>query len=169
MAVCSSSASAITRLTRHSRARGARRGTLACRRATSLPTVLLSTCNRVEVYAAYEDRPASVARRVERHSRAPPESTGVSSSHTRSACLAPALRHLVRVAAGLDSLIVGEDQFAVRCATRCAAPKRARLPATLRGVFQTRCGVRRRVRGSTRLSAVPSIAVAGPRRPAHAA
>ncbi len=127
-----------------------------------LATVLLSTCNRVEIYAAYQGRPAVVAKRLE---RALARATGVDWAELRP-CVTrlhgqAALLHLVRVAAGLDSLIIGEDQIRgqVRDAVR-AAEEAHELPATLRGVFQRAAESSRRVRGTTRLGKLPSIAVA---------
>ena len=128
----------------------------------SLPTVLLSTCNRVEVYAWAEGRPATGIQRIER-------------ALARAAGLAPgdlqpylvrrrgrdALVHLVRVAAGLDSLVVGEEQIRgqIREAVRLANDAH-RLPPSLRGIFDRVAESARRVRGGTRLGSVPSIASA---------
>jgi glutamyl-tRNA reductase len=128
----------------------------------SVPTVLLSTCNRVEVYAAYESRPGAVARRLERAFALATEMpwANLAPYATRERGHA-ALLHLVRVTAGLDSLIVGEDQIRgqVRDALR-AANDTQELPSMLRGVFQRAAESARHVRGSTRLGKLPSIAVA---------
>src|SRR6267378_2708506 len=73
-----------------------------------------------------------------------------------------ALVHLVRVASGLDSLVVGEEQIRgqVREALR-AAESVGPLPPALRGIFQRVGESARRIRGGTRLDKVPSIASAG--------
>jgi glutamyl-tRNA reductase len=70
--------------------------------------------------------------------------------------------HLVRVAAGLDSLVVGEDQIRgqLRDALRLAESVAA-IPTPLRGVFQRATESARRVRGGTRLEQRPSVASAG--------
>src|SRR5262245_4609487 len=128
----------------------------------SVPTVLLATCNRVEVYAAYESRPGAVARRLE---KAFALATGIPwaelAPYATRAQRHAALLHLVRVPAGLDSLIVGEAQMRghVRDALR-SADDTQELPTILRGVFQRASESARRVRGSTRLGKLPSIAVA---------
>ncbi|HVJ27411.1 MAG TPA: glutamyl-tRNA reductase [Vicinamibacterales bacterium] len=71
---------------------------------------VLSTCNRAEVYAAADSDEA-----VERVARFFGEYHGVSpddlNSHLYVHRGAAAARHLFRVAAGLDSLIVGEPQI----------------------------------------------------------
>jgi glutamyl-tRNA reductase len=129
---------------------------------SSLSTVLLSTCNRVEAYAWCNGRYAAAGRKLER-----------SLAHAAGMDLADlrpylsvlhgreALRHLVRVAAGLDSLVVGEDQIRgqIREALREAEMAQP-LPAALRGVFQRAGESARRVRGGTRLGKLPSIAAA---------
>jgi glutamyl-tRNA reductase len=128
----------------------------------SVPSVLLSTCNRGEVYAWYERHPAAVSRTL---ARALARATGVPwvelAPYATQLHGQPALLHLVRVAAGLDSLIVGEDQIRgqVRDALQRAEGAQA-VPALLRGVFQRAAESARRVRGGTRLGKLPSIAVA---------
>src|SRR5207237_7959769 len=87
------------------------------------------------------------------------------------ACLGPyapvrsgpeALMQLVRVASGLDSLLVGEEQICgqLREALRIAEATQ-QLPASLRGTLQRAIDSARRVRGSTQLGKAPSIASAG--------
>jgi glutamyl-tRNA reductase len=126
-------------------------------------TVLLSTCNRLEVYAWIEGRTEPVRRRL---LKALCRAAGLQSdelmSHVTCRAGEDALVHLVRVASGLDSLLVGEEQIIgqVRQALR-AAEQSQRLPATLRGAFQRAIESARRVRGSTQLGKAPSIASAG--------
>ena len=73
--------------------------------------VLLSTCNRVEVYAAAEPAPPRVRELssfLARFHGMPAESvTGHLVVHREEA----AIGHLFRVAAGLESLVPGEDQI----------------------------------------------------------
>ena len=73
--------------------------------------VLLSTCNRTEVYASTTD-PNAVGRRIV---DCLAEYRGVPSEAIESALYvrtdADAARHLFRVAAGLDSLVVGEPEI----------------------------------------------------------
>src|SRR5712671_1293298 len=80
-------------------------------RGSTREAVVLSTCNRAELYAACDDAATS---RTDLHEF-------LSSFHNVDrATLAPyiyealdldAVRHLFRVAAGLDSLVVGEPQI----------------------------------------------------------
>jgi glutamyl-tRNA reductase len=129
---------------------------------TGLRTVLLSTCNRVEVYAWCTGRYTAVANKLERSlARAAGMSTTALRPYVSRLTGQQALLHLVRVAAGLDSLVIGEDQIRgqMREALR-EAESLEPLPATLRGVFQRAGESARRVRGGTRLSKLPSIAAA---------
>jgi glutamyl-tRNA reductase len=128
-----------------------------------LGSVLLSTCNRVEVYAWVDGRPTAATRAVQR---------GLASAagvqlvdllpHLKTRDGREALLHLVRVTSGLDSLIVGEEQIRgqVREALR-AAEASGPLPSSLRGTFQRVGESARRIRGGTRLGTAPSIATAG--------
>jgi glutamyl-tRNA reductase len=65
---------------------------------------VLQTCNRVEAYVVADTEAAGRELLAEFVADAPPE-TVVEMDHTES------LRHLLRVAAGLESLVVGEDQI----------------------------------------------------------
>jgi glutamyl-tRNA reductase len=127
------------------------------------PTLLLSTCNRVEVYAWVEGRPAQAIRGLQ---RALASATGVGLAELRphlNALNGPdAILHLVRVASGLDSLVVGEEQIRgqVRAALAAAEASAALSPA-LRGIFERAGESARRIRGETRLGQIPSIATAG--------
>jgi glutamyl-tRNA reductase len=128
----------------------------------ALPTVLLSTCNRVEVYAWAETRNSVAIQRIERSlARAAGLSLAELHPHLLRRRGQEALLHLVRVAAGLDSMVVGEDQIGgqIKEAVRLAEQSQ-RLPAPLRSVFQRAAESARRVRGGTRLGSVPSIASA---------
>jgi glutamyl-tRNA reductase len=128
-----------------------------------LPSVLVSTCNRVEVYAWVTGRSAPAVRAVQRGLA---EAAGLAMTELQpylAVFTGPeALLHLVRVAAGLDSLVVGEDQIRgqLRDALRLAESV-AVLPTPLRGVFQHATESARRVRGGTRLVQRPSVASAG--------
>src|SRR5205807_2073565 len=129
----------------------------------SFSTVLLSTCNRVEVYAWVDERPSRAMRTLERSlARAAGIDLAVIQPYLKTAAGPDALVHLVRVASGLDSLVVGEEQIRgqVREAVRAAESVGA-LPSALRGIFQRVGESARRIRGGTRLGKVPSIASAG--------
>ncbi len=129
----------------------------------SFPTVLVSTCNRVEAYAWVDGRPSRAIRSLERSlALAAGIDLAVVQPYLTAASGRDALIHLVRVASGLDSLVVGEEQIRgqVREALR-AAESVGPLPAALRGIFQRVGESARRIRGGTRLGQVPSIASAG--------
>ena len=73
--------------------------------------VILSTCNRTEVYTATEN-PTEDAKRIcsfvsEYHGMMPESVSRYLYEHTN----ADAVRHLFRVSSGLDSMIVGESQI----------------------------------------------------------
>jgi glutamyl-tRNA reductase len=65
---------------------------------------VLSTCNRVEAYVVADDR-ATGRDRLAAFFGGVPDDLAVETGHEAS------LRHLLRVAAGLDSMVVGEDQI----------------------------------------------------------
>jgi glutamyl-tRNA reductase len=128
-----------------------------------LPNVLVSTCNRVEVYAWVTGRSAPAVRALQRSLA---DAAGLAMTELQpylAVFTGPeALLHLVRVAAGLDSLVVGEDQ--IRGQLRDAlhqAESLAHVPTPLRSVFQRATDSARRVRGGTRLAQRPSVASAG--------
>ncbi|HEV2386352.1 MAG TPA: glutamyl-tRNA reductase [Candidatus Acidoferrales bacterium] len=123
--------------------------------------VVLSTCNRSEVYGVRRE-PGPDAASLERffaeyHHVAPERLNG---------CLyfrhdVEAVRHLFRVAAGLDSLLLGETEILgqVREAYRLAADSGSTGPV-LNRLFQAAIEAGKRVRAETELSARP-ISVAG--------
>ena len=126
-------------------------------------TVLLSTCNRLEIYAWIDDRAQPAARLLQRRlAKAAGIPFAELKPYLKTAVGAEALLHLVRVASGLDSLVVGEEQIrgqvreALRSAEACQ-----NVPAALRGVFQRASESARRVRGNTQLGRIPSIASVG--------
>ncbi len=128
--------------------------------------VLLSTCNRVEIYTAAEDPDASptheqVAQFMADFHGLPIyeifddlfERTGED-----------AVRHLFMVAASLDSMVVGEPQILaqVKQAYEVAKTRHATGPLT-HGIFQAAVRVARRVTSETTLHqrrvSIPSVAV----------
>src|SRR5262245_40277734 len=85
---------------------------LRLRRYSSIEeSVILSTCNRVEVVVAVGDRPAALDDihrfLAERKSHGWPVAL---EKHVYAYYGADAVRHLFRVAASLDSMVVGEPQ-----------------------------------------------------------
>lgn len=124
---------------------------------------LVSTCNRTEVYAAVATgAEPEAARWLAEHHRLEGEAL--------RRCLyqhedGAAVRHLFRVATGLDSLVLGEPQILGQVKD---AWQRARAAGALRGgldrLFQHGFAVAKRVRTDTQIGAHPvSVAFAGVR------
>jgi glutamyl-tRNA reductase len=126
--------------------------------------VLLSTCNRVEVYAAGEPAPPRVRELssflARFHGMAAESLGGHLVVHRGEA----AIGHLFRVAAGLESLVPGEDQILgqVRDAYK-AATGRGMIGPILHAAFQKALRAAKRARDETGLGrgklSVASLAV----------
>lgn len=124
---------------------------------------LLSTCNRTELYARIEPRSEpAITRWLADHHR-----LDVAALHAylyRHAD-AEAVRHLFRVACGLDSLVLGEPQILgqVKEAWQVARTAHA-LKTPLDRLFQHGFAIAKRVRTDTRIGAHPvSVAYAAVR------
>ena len=121
-------------------------------RASATESVVLSTCNRSEIYVASEDperaREELVAFLSEYHGLP----RDAFSPHLFALDDAEAARHLFRVAAGLDSLVVGEPQILgqVKDAFQVAAQRHCTGPL-LGKAFEWAFGVGKRVRSETAL------------------
>jgi len=121
-------------------------------RASAAESVVLSTCNRSEIYVASSD-PAQAREELiqflsEYHGMPPDAFT----PHLFTCEDAEAARHLFRVAAGLDSIVVGEPQILgqVKDAFEAAADRRCTGPM-LSKLFHWSFGVGKRVRTETAL------------------
>jgi glutamyl-tRNA reductase len=127
-------------------------------------TLVLSTCNRSEIYgvppeAMHESAPGLSSFLSEFHS-VQHDLLSVSLYHHYDG---QAVRHLFRVAAGLDSMMLGEAEILgqVRDAYKFAHEQRATGPV-LNRLFQGALEVGKRVRSETELGARPmSVASAG--------
>jgi glutamyl-tRNA reductase len=127
-------------------------------------TLVLSTCNRSEVYgvppeACHECAPGLSSFLSEFHSVRPDVLSGALYHHYDRA----AVRHLFRVSAGLDSMLLGEAEILgqVREAYRFAHEQGATGPV-LNRLFQGALEVGKRVRTETELGTRPmSVAAAG--------
>jgi glutamyl-tRNA reductase len=114
--------------------------------------VLLSTCNRTELYAQTDDDGQSLTDWLGTHPR-----TG----HDLHAYLyrhrdADAVRHLFRVATGLDSLVLGEPQILGQVKQAWAASRDAGiLGGPLDRLFQQAFATAKRARTDTRIGANP--------------
>src|SRR5918996_385183 len=120
-------------------------------RGISREMVVLSTCNRAEIYAvAGPDGPDAVARFFAEYHGLP---LAHLSDHLYVRRGPDAARHLFRVAAGLDSLVVGEPQILgqVKAAYATASDRGYTAAATNR-LFHSAFGVGKRVRSETGLS-----------------
>jgi glutamyl-tRNA reductase len=129
--------------------------------------VLLSTCHRVELYAATPDPrakldPPALAHYLADFHNVPVEEIG---SELMSLEGEDVVRHLFRVAASLDSMVVGEAQIhtQVKKAYEMANEIGSVGPVT-HGAFQAAIRTRRRIAGETSLYrhrvSIPSVAIA---------
>jgi len=121
-------------------------------RSSAAESVVLSTCNRSEIYVASSD-PTRAREEIteflsEYHSLSP----DAFMPHVFSYANEEAAKHLFRVAAGLDSLVVGEPQILgqVKDAYQTASERRCTGP-TLSKLFHWSFGVGKRVRTETAL------------------
>ena len=114
--------------------------------------VVLSTCNRAEIYAACAE--VGAAREALEHFIA--QFHGVDEAavapHIYALADLDAARHLFRVAAGLDSLVVGEPQILGQVKEAHAAAGRAQAAGpVINRLFHSSFGVGKRVRTETGL------------------
>jgi glutamyl-tRNA reductase len=114
--------------------------------------VVLSTCNRSELYVATTDPASAREELVSFISEYHHVSAPTFQPHLFALENSAAVAHLFRVAAGLDSLVVGEPQILgqVKEAYQSSATKRCVGPV-LSNVFRWSFGVGKRVRTETAL------------------
>ncbi|NJB78003.1 MULTISPECIES: glutamyl-tRNA reductase [Xanthomonas] len=109
---------------------------------------LLSTCNRTELYAMSDD-PHSLVSWLETHA---PGLSGYLYQHQEEA----AVRHLFRVATGLDSMVLGEPQILGQVKDAWAVARaHGALGSGLDRLFQQTFSVAKRARTDTRVGANP--------------
>lgn len=122
---------------------------------------VLSTCNRTEIYAvlAPEATPAILQRWLERAHHLAPEWLSPYLYVHRGR---PAVAHLLSVAAGLDSLVLGEPQILGQAKLAYhSANRNGLLGRTLERLFQHAFAVAKQVRTDTDIGAHPvSVAFA---------
>ena len=124
---------------------------------------LLSTCNRTEIYAQVAPgQEAALGQWLARHHGLDP---GALDSYLYRHDDGEAVRHLFRVATGLDSMILGEPQILGQVKEAWQAARDARsLRNPLDRLFQQTFSVAKRVRTDTRVGAHPvSVAFAAVR------
>ncbi len=107
---------------------------------------ILSTCNRLEIYASAPDAAAAMAALRSWLIRRCPECAG----HLFAKRGADAARHLFRVAAGLDSIVVGEHQILGQVKTFYQqAQQDGQTDKLINKLFQAALGAGKQVRSST--------------------
>ena len=127
--------------------------------------VILSTCNRVEVVAAAADSPsASTEIRKFLDEQGSRRNAGQLDDHVYAHQGAEAVRHLFRVAASLDSMVVGEPQILGQLKDYYnAAQEAGTVGAILHRLFHRAFSVAKRVRTETAIASravsVSSVAV----------
>nr|WP_255783906.1 glutamyl-tRNA reductase [Lysobacter chinensis] len=131
----------------------------------SLPGVreaaLLSTCNRTELYAVADGDGSALADWLATH----PDDTGDLHGYLYRHADAEAVRHLFRVATGLDSLVLGEPQILGQVKDAWAIARAAgSLGGQLDRLFQHAFSTAKRARTHTRIGTNPvSVASAAVR------
>jgi glutamyl-tRNA reductase len=123
------------------------------RRPSTYEAVVLSTCNRAELYVACDEVPAARADLLAFLADYHGLEADVMAPHLYERVDADAAHHLFRVAGGLDSLVVGEPQILgqVKDAFAAATEERTVGPV-LNKVFPWSFTVGKRVRTETALS-----------------
>jgi len=119
---------------------------------------ILSTCNRTELYCATERPEAAAAWLAEYHSLPSHEIQPFLYTHPRR----DAVRHMFRVASGLDSMVLGEPQILgqMKQAAR-TAEEAGTLGTLLNKLFQNTFAVAKEVRSTTAIGAnIVSMAAA---------
>ena len=131
----------------------------ACAALAQLSSVqeclLLSTCNRTEVYY-WSTRPEQAARAIMTYFLGDLDSCNISTCFYRYQSEA-ALQHLAAVAAGLDSMVIGETEiFGQLKDAYQAAGNAGRLTGRSHRIFQHIFTIGKKVRSSTGITAGPT-------------
>jgi len=126
--------------------------------------VLLCTCNRVEWYVAGDD-PQAAAEAAAAFFGEAGAAAGTGESPLRVSLGEDAIRHVFRVASGLDSMVVGESQILGQVRAAFAAGRSAgSVGPCLDALLRAALTVGRRVRRETEIgrvtASVPAAAVA---------
>jgi len=119
---------------------------------------ILSTCNRTELYCAAESSDAPAEWLAEYHSLPTSQVKPYLYTHPQR----DAVRHMFRVASGLDSMVLGEPQILGQMKQACRAAEEAGTMGTLLGkLFQRTFAVAKEVRSTTAIGAnIVSMAAA---------
>ena len=117
--------------------------------------VVVSTCNRIEVYAVVEAFHGGLADVVEVLSRHSGESAATLYEHLYVHYAAAAVEHLFTVSAGLDSMVVGESQILGQLRTAYGTAREAgTIGRILHELIQQALRVGKRVHADTGLDKV---------------
>jgi glutamyl-tRNA reductase len=131
----------------------------ACSQAGLNEVAILSTCNRTEIYAATEGSADAIQQWLVEHTAI--KAVDLANSYY---CYQAqdAVRHMMKVAGGLDSLVLGEPQILGQMKSAFAEARDAgTLGAELHGVFQQVFNIAKRVRTETAIGENPvSVAYA---------
>ncbi len=121
--------------------------------------VILSTCNRTELYAACDNAPADLLSWLASFRHLDRDLLSSCSYELRDDA---AVRHMMRVAAGLDSMILGEPQILGQVKSAyTVARESGTVGATLNQAFQYCFSIAKRVRSETAIGENPvSVAYA---------
>ena len=129
--------------------------------------VLLSTCNRVEFYAAGEKNavPPPTEQLVSFLAECRGIEAGLLAPVLSGECDEPVVRHLFSVASGLDSMVLGEPQIVAQVKQAWAIAQESRTTGPLTGeMFQSALRTAKRVASETAIGrerlSIPSVAVA---------
>ncbi len=119
---------------------------------------ILSTCNRTELYCAAESPLAAAEWLAEYHRLAPQNIQPYLYQHPQQ----DAVRHMFRVASGLDSMVLGEPQILGQMKQAARVAEEAGTLGTLLGkLFQRTFAVAKEVRSTTAIGAnIVSMAAA---------
>ena len=131
----------------------------ACAHAGLTEVAILSTCNRTEIYAASEGDATAIQQWLVDHTAI--DAADLAKSYY---CYQDheAVRHMMKVAGGLDSLVLGEPQILGQMKSAFAVAKEAgTLGAELHATFQQVFNIAKRVRTETAIGENPvSVAYA---------
>jgi glutamyl-tRNA reductase len=124
------------------------------RQAGLAELVILSTCNRTEAYAAPQMDAGRLRHLLASISDLP---TSAIDPHTYAHSGDAAVRHLCRVAAGLDSMVLGESEILGQVATAFeTAAREGAVGPVLDAAFHTALRAGRRARAETGISRLPT-------------
>ncbi|MCB0171618.1 MAG: glutamyl-tRNA reductase [Anaerolineae bacterium] len=124
---------------------------------TVMEGVILSTCNRMEVYATVRDPQKGTRAIIDLLSRACDTPASIFAEHLYMLEDEQAIRHLFRVACGLDSMVLGEPQILGQITDAYEAALSQKAAGTvLSGLFRAAIHAGKRVRTETRISVNPA-------------